>query len=175
MGYIFDGGIKLESAQRLIDYMKNNKEVKLYLTTTGGSITHCHMLAQHINTLGKPIEIITDWEVSSAGFLLLLLVKCPIQVLSNTFSVIHLMSRSIHTRDLNDEYNQTSVINKQLEKNNDRWITIYKKIGIMDYEIKQMRLGKSVVLTSKRVIEAIQTYRKLPENEKYKNVVGDIE
>jgi len=102
--------------------------------------------------------LVAAWEVSSMGLITLLQVKCDIELL-NTFSILHIGTRTVDYRQSLREGSIESFNTKILEVANERMLKLYEESGITQEEINSIKKGHDVLLGTDRLRELITKKR----------------
>jgi len=157
----FSCEINDETIGKLITHISNlniNTPLRIYFTTQGGYWHSGQIFINYINhlvDLGKKIDLIAVWEVSSTGFQILYEVKCKVQLL-HTYSVIHIGTMVLDYRKSLQNNSIEAFHNGVLDQTNQELIKFYKDIGISKKEINDIKNGNNVFLNTKRIKQLLE-------------------
>lgn len=165
---IFNNELTMETIYQLIEKLEAishpieediPEKINLFFSTNGGEISSTRVLIDYINNYPIPILITFFDQCSSSGFDFALHVEQEKQVLDTAYSVIHLSSADIPSRDLKDSKSFVYFFNNTYCKNLDtRAIDDFKMAGIGEHDINTILNGKDVYLDNKQFLKAIETY-----------------
>src|SRR5574343_202388 len=152
----FNGEFTEEFLQSFLETMEEiplDENVKVYLSTNGGYSYVADVMANVLNEY-KNLKLYIVNDISSAGFILSLKVKCPVEVIDNfTTAIVHLSSNDYGlTTKGNPRYPYARWL---LEKSKDYYkgeIAELEKV-LTNEEMAEVKEGNDVYLDSARLKE----------------------
>lgn len=153
--YYFNDWISSESVQKLADFFNNGRGT-VYFESTGGGLSETLVLIELLNN--NCDELIATRNIQSGGLVTFFEVKCKKRIMPFTFGMWHLPSR---TYDLDANGNISGQINRFDREQDHKYlkfgIEFAEKIGMTPNEIKKIKKGEDVFLTTERLEKIVAT------------------
>jgi len=134
--------------------LEKEENLIIYLNTPGGEVDSMNAIIDFINHNTERIELIGNWELSSAGFDIYMKSKCNKKLLQNTIGMAHYSSASVlvnENGELSDPYNQVRF--DQLRSEKAKSLAFFKKLGLTANELKTIKAGQEQYFTYERMLE----------------------
>lgn len=155
----FEGPMSTESVSALLNQLDANlkeyKQILLYFTCNGGSITDSRILIDYLNRYHEYIELVGTWTLASCGFDVMLFFKGVKRIISPVYGVVHLGTNSF---DLLSEMrtNSFDTFNREdLKRENVAYLEKIKLV-LTSNEYARVKNGEDVFLDCVRLREILK-------------------
>lgn len=150
--YYFNGGIDEENTNKCIEFLNQNEDVTLYLTSSGGENYCTEVLLDVINKRCK--EIIGVGYLMSNAFKLFYSVEIKKELKPYTFGMFHLSGSEYRLGEngkmmIKDQKFEL----KQLQREFPATIEFCKKLGMTKKEIQTIKKGEDQYFAYERLKE----------------------
>lgn len=146
------GDINNDMTQDLIDAINSQENLTIYLNSDGGEVYEMEALLHLITENKDKIRLIGYGRLFSAAFELFFKAPCHKEILPLTVGMAHLSScpMNIDERGVpKDSYGQMEA--NELVSLFEQSSSFYKKVGLTSKELKDLKAGKDVFLSSERM------------------------
>jgi hypothetical protein len=152
----FEGPLSSESVIGLMNELESKlkefKEVIIYFTCNGGSISDSRILIDYLNRYCKRIELVCTWTLASCGFDVVLFFKGKKSVVSPVYGMVHLGTNSFDYLDGLDKKSFTTFNYEGLKRENTVYLKQLKPVLKKD-EYDRVKKGEDVYLNVTRLRE----------------------
>jgi len=154
-GFIrFEGPISVKSTTWLLNELdaklKEYKQVILYFTCNGGSISDSRVVIDYMNRYHSRIEMICTWTLASCGLDIALFFKGRKSIIGSVYGLIHLGTNTFDSLDEMDKKSFTAFNRECLNQNNRAYLRKLKPL-LTDDEYDRVRKGEDVYLNAARL------------------------
>lgn len=131
------------------DAIKRNYNVRMFLSTCGGSMGEASDLVKIINSFPNDINIYCNEYLLSAGVMMINKITRPIYIGDSCIALIHTPSILLESRGTKKKNSFDSFMQKQEERFTEDYLKDIKHILTED-EIKDIKNGEDVCLNAER-------------------------
>jgi|LakMenEpi03Aug12_release.lakeMendotaPanAssembly.Ray.scaffolds.fasta_scaffold1214101_2 hypothetical protein len=146
--YHFDNTLGVAEVRELIDTLTMHDKIDLFITTEGGETVSTEVLIHYLNSRKDDITLyFIDYVMSSGIFLLTDFKGKKVITESLDYILAHKIDRMVYMN--REQPIAISVLQEQLEVQNNEIAKKLSKIGFNKQEVKDYNLGKDVILLRK--------------------------
>jgi len=138
----------------------SNEHIQILFSSMGGGYNTMNMLIHYIKNSEKYIQLVGSGEISSAGFILFFSCGNNNKILDGSYSVIHLGTRSVETRDLMNNKTFDNFASKMLLADNKSIIEWYSSLGVTYQELNRLKKGEDIYFDTNRLNEILKGVQK---------------
>lgn len=158
--YFFNGTIDNESTQKLIEFLNNNENVKIFLTSGGGE-NYCTEVILNIINSRNDIEIEAVGRIHSNAFYLFFSALCKKSLNEQIFGMYHYSGCNYKIAENGkleymDDRQDLKALRSQL-KITEKWCI---DLGFNENEMRKLRANKDVFFQKERLKELLQFQQK---------------
>lgn len=155
----FEGPISTKSVSWLINELesklKEYKEIILYFTCNGGSISDSRILIDYLNRYQKRIEFVCTWTLASCGFDIVLFFKGKKSIVGSTYGMVHLGTNSFDLLEEMDKKSFAAFSRESLKRENAAYLRKLKPF-LKKAEYDRVKKGEDVYLNVTRLREVFK-------------------
>lgn len=157
MTVLIDEEISLETLEKLTkayNELPDSSKLDIYFSSSGGLVSVGEAMIDLINRNKKRTTVIVYCMLASMGFLLFTRVRCKRVVLSTAYGMSHLTKWKISLSEGGSVTDRFDKFKEEYMKNKlEATLKFYECLGFTEKEMKELRKGKDVYLTSERLEE----------------------
>lgn len=131
------------------------KEIIIYWTCPGGSISDARVLTDYFNHYRARIELVGTWMLASSGFDVMLFFTGKRRLVGSAFAVVHIGANTYCSRELKQPKSAESFYYNTLERENDKYLAALKKV-LTVAEFRTVKGGGDVYLDMLRLAKILK-------------------
>lgn len=150
------GEVNPKMANKLFDAYKTDEKLEVYFDSIGGELSIANAMIDFINRRYHNIELICSGQLMSAALIIALSIKCKKSLLHPTTGLAHLyrLRAEITSAGEPSEYDKKWLKSFMPDKSTtNKHLSLYRKSGFTEEELKAIRNSEDVYLSYKRLKE----------------------
>lgn len=162
---IYDDSIDFESVEELMEKIDgiisdDDAKVNVYFNTGGGDYNAGLVLIDYINRHKDKIKLTAVENISSTGFHIFYKTECEHEILDGLYSVMHLTTRSIETRNMRNARHLDAFFKEEMEKENADELEWFETLPLSNKDIKALETGEDIYLNTNKLRKILKHVEK---------------